>query len=97
MIDVLMWILLITISILAVVGVWTLSSIIVDDAERKKEEKRMDDKEQVRDIEDIKADICDHYCKFIDQVNANEMDYDTLLETLCDKCPLNELDYFERK
>ena len=96
MIDVLMWILLITISILAVVGVWTLSSIIVEDTEKRKE-KKMDYKEQVRDIEDIKADICDHYCKFIDKVNANEMDYDILLETLCDKCPLNELDYFERK
>ncbi len=37
MIDVLMWILLITISLLAVVGVWTLSSIIIDDTEKRKE------------------------------------------------------------
>ena len=49
--------------------------------------------ESMRDLEDIKADICDHYCKYPE----SGMDYDEMLDEVCANCPLGELDNLEDK
>lgn len=38
-------------------------------------------------IEEVKNNICDHYCKYPSEIK----DYDELIETVCSKCPLNRL------
>lgn len=38
------------------------------------------------EIEEIKSEICDHYCKHTEQWKAGED-----IEEICDKCPLNRL------
>lgn len=40
-------------------------------------------------IDDVKAEICDSYCKYADGVT--EEDYDLVLEKYCTNCPLNKL------
>lgn len=39
------------------------------------------------EIEKIKEEICDFYCKYPFEYQDNE-----ILEIICDKCPLNRLD-----
>lgn len=39
------------------------------------------------EIEEIKEDICDNYCKY-----PCEIADDNVLKVICDKCPLNRLE-----
>ena len=48
-------------------------------------EMEKDDRETVH--MEVKALMCDHYCKYPD----NYTDNDRLIEEQCDKCPLNRL------
>ena len=46
-------------------------------------------------IEDVCADICDHYCKYPDECTEKaggdgDLAYG-MLEKICDKCPLTKL------
>ena len=38
-------------------------------------------------IEEIKADMCDYYCKY-----PTEIADDEILRLICDKCPMNKLE-----
>lgn len=44
-------------------------------------------------LEQIKEDMCDRYCKYTDVINSKERfsddTYDEIIDRLCDKCPLN--------
>ena len=42
-------------------------------------------------LEDIKADICDHICRYsaLEEIGEYEVDY--LVEKYCRDCPLNRL------
>lgn len=46
-------------------------------------------------LEHIKEDICDHYCKHMEKVQGThkhpKYDFDYLQVTYCSTCPLNEL------
>lgn len=38
-------------------------------------------------FDEIKSNICDNYCKYPSEIK----DYDELIETVCNKCPLRKL------
>jgi len=38
-------------------------------------------------IEEVKTEICDHYCKYPSEVH----DPDYMIDTICEKCPLGRL------
>lgn len=40
-------------------------------------------------IDDVKTEICDSYCKYVDGVTKEG--YDLVLEKHCKSCPLNKL------
>lgn len=40
-------------------------------------------------IEEVKAEICDEYCKY--PVIYKDMDEDEFIEKICGKCPLERL------
>ena len=40
-----------------------------------------------QEIEEIKEDICDNYCKYPTEYEDNE-----ILEMVCNRCPLNKLE-----
>lgn len=42
------------------------------------------------EIEKIKADICDHYCKYPEKYPDSE--YEQMLNDRCEGCPLGKLD-----
>lgn len=42
--------------------------------------------------ENVKARICDHYCKYPEQYKVNgDTDIDRMLNEVCESCPLNAL------
>ena len=47
-------------------------------------------------IEEVKAEICDHYCKYANYIEKyayyiDPDEYNEILEIRCAKCPLNRL------
>ena len=50
-------------------------------AEIREQLNKMDE-----EIDDIKSEICDHYCKHTEKWKAGED-----IEEICHKCPLNRL------
>ena len=43
-----------------------------------------------QELEEIKEDICDNYCKYPTEYEDNE-----ILEVVCNRCPLNKLEVKE--
>lgn len=43
-----------------------------------------------QELEEVKEDICDNYCKYPTEYEDNE-----LLEVVCNRCPLNRLEVGE--
>lgn len=44
-------------------------------------------------IEEIKEQICDHFCKYPGEYNAKDsvLDMQDMINEVCDSCPLNAL------
>jgi hypothetical protein len=42
-------------------------------------------------VEQVKADMCDRYCKWPDQYKGDENAYDRMIDEKCEHCPLNRL------
>lgn len=50
------------------------------------------DKTVAQIIEEVKEEMCDHYCKHIEKIQGGgEEAFEKLVEEFCDKCPLNRL------
>lgn len=59
--------------------------------ERLEEEHTEDRQEPVtKIIDDVKVEICDHYCKYTAQYPTQDR-YDKMLDEQCETCPLNRL------
>ena len=45
------------------------------------------------DMEELKSNICDNYCKYPEQYQVNEDDlgYEAMWEEVCKNCPLSDL------
>lgn len=41
-------------------------------------------------IDEVRLEICDNYCKYMDSVVSDE-DYEEVILKHCDDCPLNRL------
>ena len=56
------------------------------------EEERMEDKQKpvTKIIDDVRTEICDHYCKYPAQYPTQDR-YDKILDEQCETCPLNRL------
>lgn len=49
------------------------------------EEKKIQTIPQI--IEEVKTEMCDHYCKYPSEVH----DPDYMIDTICEKCPMGRL------
>jgi hypothetical protein len=45
----------------------------------------------ISEIEKIKAEICDKYCRFPEEYRGLENGYDRLIDEKCEHCPLRRL------
>lgn len=51
----------------------------------------MDNKSISIMLEEIASEICNHYCKYPDQWDAEEKGMDLCESEICENCPLNRL------
>jgi hypothetical protein len=42
-------------------------------------------------VEQVKAEMCDRFCKWPDQYKCDESAYDRMIDEKCEHCPLNRL------
>lgn len=58
--------------------------------ERYEAKKKQVMKQRKMEHEGIKSQICDNYCKYVDDANLGYMSRTTLKE-ICERCPMSEL------
>lgn len=58
--------------------------------EKYKAKKELAKKQKELEHEGIKAEVCDNYCKYVDDANLGYMSRRTLQE-ICERCPMSQL------